>query len=964
MDESRGAANDDDIERERPYGVDPVALEAAVLREQVRILDQAPAILPANLINAAITAYILRNFYPAWLILAWLALFVIVISARLYDSWRYRREPQSNETASNWARRFAIGTTLTGCLWGLSGSVVLLTPDPTYHAFIAFVLGGMTAGAVARDSAHLPATIGFVTPTILPAILAFFIRAELISIAMGLMLAAFATVLAALAYRTNHWIKSVSRRGIIQTTLTAALEYRNKLLHAVSIAATELTSAATIDEVIPELLEIVGETIGVDRVPLFELRHSTGVGPAQSLLYVWQSTDASVAHDANSFARKVAQSGIETDTWLASLRELKPVFGLPRTMNAGAAKTLFESLGILSILIVPIVVDEKYWGLIAFDDCKREREWKSVEIDALRILADMIGSSITRQRYLEQLKDANAIVERSPTILYRLRGEPALPLIYISRNIASFGYSQAEMIASPQLYKSHIHPDDEEKVQRALARVMTAGSRAGAIEFRYRRSDGVYRWLDCHYAPIRDAAGKLVQVEGILIDITERKEADEQIALLARTDSLTGLANRGALIDSLRKAFAAAKRGANPFALLYLDLDHFKDINDTLGHPTGDTLLKAVAERLKENCRESDVVARLGGDEFAIIQTEISDLSDATTLASKIHNVLGVPYPLRNSELRVTVSIGISPYTSETPQWDSMLTQADLALYRAKEEGRDKYCFHSEDLDRAVRERITLTEDLRLALTRNELELYYQPQIKLATNQIVGMEALIRWNHPKRGLLMPADFIPVVEKTGVDMALGEWVLDHAFEQMSSWRKAGIAPQTCAINLSLGQIRVGDEFFAAVTKSLTKWSLAPKDLELDVTESMLAYITWAQSSVLSRLSELGVAIGIDDFGTQYSSLDYLKTYRVSRITIPRSVIDAATRDPNSLALVRSIMALARELNIEIVAKGVETEAQRALLTAAPSTTTVQGFYFSEPVPAGRATELLRRGLIEH
>ncbi|MGO9849764.1 MAG: putative bifunctional diguanylate cyclase/phosphodiesterase [Methylocella sp.] len=438
----------------------------------------------------------------------------------------------------------------------------------------------------------------------------------------------------------------------------------------------------------------------------------------------------------------------------------------------------------------------------------------------------------------------------------------------------------------------------------------------------------------------------------------------KRIALLARTDGLTGLANRATFIERLYQTFAAARRGASRFAVLYIDLDHFKDVNDTLGHSAGDLLLISAAGHLKRNCRESDLVARLGGDEFAILQTEVSDVSGATALASKIHGVLGTPYQLGDSKLFLSASIGISLFTDETAGPDEMLAKADLALYRAKEDGRDQYRFHSDDLDQEMRERVILTGDLIQALEKNELELYYQPQVELFTGRITGREALIRWNHPKRGLLMPADFIPIIEKSDAIVALGQWVLDHACEQMSSWRNAGIAPVILAVNLSLGQLRTGDELIQFVTTTLTKWGLTPKDLELDVTETMLAYATWAYIDVLERLQQLGVMIAIDDFGTQYSSLDYLKHYRVSRLKIPRAMITAAAQqDQRNAAMVRAIIGLARELDIEVMAQGVENEAQRDLLTAAPSTTKVQGFYYSAPVPASDATQLLRQRLIE-
>ena len=687
---------------------------------------------------------------------------------------------------------------------------------------------------------------------------------------------------------------------------------------------------------------------------VFEKQTPPGGAPAIRLRYAWHSPQAPVIVDAAA----IAQSPPET---FPPLKEGQARRAILKEMPDGAAKSIFLSLGIRSNLVVPITVEGKLWGHIGFDDCTTERAWSSAEIDILRTVADMFGGAIIRERYVDRLKDANTIVESSPTVLFRLRGDPSLPLIYISHNVTMYGYEPAAMIASPLFYQTIIHPDDALRVMESLTQMAMKGSKPAVDEFRMRAKDGAYYWLDCRYTPVRDASGRLLEIEGLLTDITERKKAADEISVLATTDALTGLANRAVFIDRLRQAFAAAQRGAPPFAILYLDLDQFKDINDSLGHPAGDLLLKSVGERLKSCVRETDLVARLGGDEFAVLETNLDDVANAGVLASKIHNALSAPYPLGDTEMRITVSIGISPCKSETVGPDEMLAQADIALYRAKDEGRNQYCFHTDDLHREAHERVTLANDLRRALElEDELELYFQPQVELATGVIVGMEALIRWNHPKRGLLQPADFLPIIESTPTILTLGQWVLDHACEQMNAWRQAGIAPSNLAVNLSLKQLQTGEGLVGAITQTLTKWGLSPKDLELDVTESMLAHVTLHKNAVLDRLQQLGVKIAIDDFGTQYSSLDYLKTYCVSRVKIPRSMIDAATQDPEASAMVRAIVGLGRELGIDVVAQGVETEQQRDLLSGPPSPAKVQGFYYSAPVPAPRRRSCCVKG----
>ena len=292
-----------------------------------------------------------------------------------------------------------------------------------------------------------------------------------------------------------------------------------------------------------------------------------------------------------------------------------------------------------------------------------------------------------------------------------------------------------------------------------------------------------------------------------------------------------------------------------------------------------------------------------------------------------------------------------------------MVVQADLALYRSKEEGRNQYLFHSEDLDREVLERVKFGDELRKAIDRDALALYYQPQVELASGRIVGMEALVRWNHPERGLLSAGEFIPVAEKTGSIVALGRWVLDRACRQMSLWRGQGMAPPVVAINLSLGQIKNGSELVRDVEQATARWGIDPSALEFDVTEATLAQLTWTQNDVLPRLRELGARIAIDDFGTEYSSFEYLRAYRVNHLKIAQSMLKRAVDDPASAATLRAIVSLAREARIGIIVEGVESEVQRHFLQSIGCATLAQGYYFSEAVGAARAGRLLRAGSIE-
>ncbi|HET7131989.1 MAG TPA: EAL domain-containing protein, partial [Gammaproteobacteria bacterium] len=389
-------------------------------------------------------------------------------------------------------------------------------------------------------------------------------------------------------------------------------------------------------------------------------------------------------------------------------------------------------------------------------------------------------------------------------------------------------------------------------------------------------------------------------------------------------DPLTGLANRATFIERMRQAFGAARRGAGGFAILYIDLDHFKTINDTLGHPVGDELLRQVAERLRGCTRETDLVARLGGDEFAVVQADVVEPASAGALASTIQSAVTKSYQIEGNELRVTASIGIAPFVTTSASPDAMLAQADLALYRSKEEGRNRYRFHSDDLDDEVLERVALADELRTALARDELEIYYEPQLELDSNKLVGMQARVRWNHPSRGVLPASTFMEVAEKTGASIPLGQWVLDQACRQMREWRDAGRALDVVTVDLSMAQLKSSRELLHDVKNALEKWGLNPADLSFDVTEATLARLALMRNDVLVELRALGVRIAIDDFGSEYSSFDYLRRYRVNLLKITRALLDAATVDVEHAATVRAILSLARELGVSVVTAGFDVD----------------------------------------
>jgi diguanylate cyclase (GGDEF)-like protein len=437
--------------------------------------------------------------------------------------------------------------------------------------------------------------------------------------------------------------------------------------------------------------------------------------------------------------------------------------------------------------------------------------------------------------------------------------------------------------------------------------------------------------------------------------------ANRKVADLAQRDPLTGLANRRFFFECLETAFAAYKHGGLSFAVLYFDVDHFKDVNDTLGHPVGDKLLQLVADRVRNVVRATDVVARFGGDEFAILQRDVSDLKDARTLASKIAAAVSIPYSLNGSDIHVTASIGIARATLQATDPDTLMIQADLALYRAKGDGRNRFRVHSSDLDRQVRERVSISDDLRQACQRGELALHYQPQVEVGSGRIVGAEALLRWRHPQRGMIPPGTFIPVAEMTGLIVPLGEWAFEEACRQLRAWLDDGIAPDAVAVNVSAAQFKFGAELESSIEESLARWRIPRGCMEIELTESVLMDVTEQHKSTLDRLRGLGLRVAIDDFGTGYSSLNYLTFYPVNRLKIAQELVFRVTTDSRNATVVHAATRLADDLGIECIAEGVETAAQAAFLESA-GCRYAQGYHFSRPVDAAEMTRLLRRRVI--
>jgi diguanylate cyclase (GGDEF)-like protein/PAS domain S-box-containing protein len=520
-----------------------------------------------------------------------------------------------------------------------------------------------------------------------------------------------------------------------------------------------------------------------------------------------------------------------------------------------------------------------------------------------------------------------------------------------------FGYTPDEAIGRC-VYEWLVPTRWREKVRLSASTFATVGRdelSGKTLELAAIRKDGAEIPIELSISGV--LLGDKWHAVAILRDITERKRTAEQIGYAARHDELTGLGNRTLFVDELQHAITRSKAAGESVAVLYIDLDNFKDVNDTLGHAAGDELLRTIAKRLQANVRETDTVARFGGDEFVLIEFGLRGPANAAILASKLLKTIAEPLSIQGHEIRPGASVGIAVYGLDSPDAETLLSHADVALYRAKSEGRGTYRFFTEAMDVAIQTRVALGADLRDALGTPQIFLMYQPQVDIGTGRVVGVEALARWRHPKKsGLIPPAKFIPLAEQSGLIVALGHWVLRESCRQMKEWLDAGVAPPQISVNVSGLQFKTPLELEDDIASVLADTGLPARHLELELTESVLMDASDKQQEVLLRLRKAGLRIAIDDFGNGYSSLNYLARFPVDRIKIAQNFVSGLADAPRNAVIVRTSIGLAHELNLDVVIEGVETAEQLERVRSWGGRI-VQGYYFSRPLPPINLTALL-------
>jgi diguanylate cyclase (GGDEF)-like protein/PAS domain S-box-containing protein len=590
--------------------------------------------------------------------------------------------------------------------------------------------------------------------------------------------------------------------------------------------------------------------------------------------------------------------------------------------------------------------------------------WLNTRAVPLRDRAGRVAGHLGANTDIADLKRAEETLRASES---RFRGYFELPLIGIAltgpdkrwwevndRLCEMLGYPRAQLLRLS--WAELTHPEDLAAEVAQFERVMNRRIDSYSLDKRFIRQDGNLLHASVSNRCLRRSNGVVEYFVTVVQDITERKQAEEHIQHLARYDALTGLPNRALLADRLEQAVLRAGRDHTQVGVLLVDLDHFKRINDTLGHTVGDRLLREVAARLRECARQCDTISRQGGDEFAVLLPDLDVNDEAARIAQRILEMVAQPYRLGDhEELHVSCSIGISLCPRDGRSAENLLKNADTALYRAKDMGRNTYQYYLSGATMVARERLSLENSLRHAVERRQLELYYQPKWDFHTNAITGAEALIRWNHSKLGLLPPARFIPIAEDSGLILPLGEWVLRAAVREIGQLHRDGWSGLRVAVNLSARQFRQ-DDLTDLVQRLLAESSFDPTCLELELTESILMHHVEDNLAALRAFKAMGVRIAIDDFGTGYSSLSYLQRFPVDVLKIDRSFVTDLPASDSNAAIVDAIVTLAHGLGLSVVAEGVETPEQRAFLHA-HGCDEGQGYYFGRPLPLDQFQNLL-------
>ncbi len=946
-------------------GIDNSAPE--IFAEQVRLLYRLskPAYV-GTLVNVMVIAMALRNVTPLPSLLIWVALVTVVTLGRYLLFKAYFARPRQVDEAPRWANRFSVAVLVMGCMWGLLGSVLMPQDEIMYQFLIVFLIVAMVASAmVVLTPVKLP-LLAFSLPSLLPVIFAMFVNGGDVHFHMGVLLLVFVAVLlgtypiihethvASLRMRreNNALVEHLSEANRRQTEQIEQQQRTDEALRRSTLQLEALIEASPLAIIVfgvdakiqrwnPAAQRLFGWTEqevlnqpnpifppGMSEVARAHRERILSGTMFENADTVRQRKDGTLVNVSLSAAPLRGGAGdiIGRVAMFADISERKRVEQRQNLQNAITAM-LAEADRVEEI--IPRLIQRlcESWGfaagarrVVGDDKVLRHREYWCLPVAAIdtfmRQSAARVNSAGEGAGLLRRVWTSG-----QPVWLGDLAQEPA--------------FARGAQALEAGLHCAFAFP------------IMVGGEFFGVIEFfgrEVRRHDA-------------DIVALAQNVGSQLGQFIARKKAESNLTFLASHDALTNLPNRFMFNERLTQALARAHRQGKMVAVLFIDLDRFKVINDTLGHDAGDRLLVELAGQLRGCLRENDTIARQGGDEFVVLVEDINDPSQVTGVAQKILETVAEARILGGQEFNITASIGISVYPDEGADLQTLLKNADIAMYRAKEQGKNNFQFYSAEMNQHTFERLALETSLRRAIEREEFLLHYQPKIDLRNGRITGVEALVRWKHPELGMVSPAQFIPLAEETGLIGPIGDWVLRTACAEARRWITSSASEISVAVNLSARQF-AREDLAQSITSVLFESGLEPRFLEIEITESTVMLDAKRATRVLQQLKDMGIRVALDDFGTGYSSLGYLKRFPIDSVKVDRSFILDIPHDPDDVAITLAVIAMAHSLRLKVIAEGVETEEQYQFLRT-HDCDEMQGYYFSEPVDAAALARLISR-----
>jgi diguanylate cyclase (GGDEF)-like protein/PAS domain S-box-containing protein len=875
------------------------------------LYEQAPTAILLGVLNALLVMVATWGYVPHTLALYWLACVLLLAFARVRLVRNFRRRHAADGSTPPWAGRYVRSAFYSGVLWGVAGTLLVNTHVFELQALSAFILGGMTAGAVFTNVAHRGAFFAFTLPMLLPLPPMFLMEGSRIHVVMALLTLAFLLGTARAALRAHATL----RRSIELAQENSAL-----------LGETRVTQMRLQES--ERRLHAIFSNMS-EGVALHLLVFDAHGNPLD-----YRIIEVNAQYEAMLDLRRDAVVGkLATEVYGTSEA---PYLGLysesARTGRPVRFQTLFAPMN--KYFDISVVPWEGNGFATIFEDITERKQAEA----GLRVAAIAFESQEAMF-----VTDANRVIQRVNSAFTQ-----------------TTGYSALESVGqTPRILHSGRH--DSVFYESMWSTIRRDGHWQGEVWNRRKNGEIYPEWLTI--SAVKDGNGQVTNYVGIFQDMSESKAREDQIRTLAFYDSLTRLPNRRLLLDRLRQAMASSSRTARHCALLFIDLDNFKLLNDTRGHDVGDLLLDAAAQRLQACIRSGDTVARLGGDEFVVLLEDLDSIPEAAAkqsemVAAKILEALGQHYLLGQIEHHSTASIGVALFQDKAFTVEEILKRADLAMYQAKSAGRATIRFFDPAMQAAVEARASLEAELRRAVQRREFVLHYQPQVDKA-GRVAGVEALARWSHPQRGLLSPLVFVAMAEETGLIIPIGQQLLREACEQIRAWsRQEAAAHLTVSVNISPRQFRHPD-FLDMVRANIEETGIDPRRLMLEITESLLLDNVDEVVAKMESLKAEGLRFSIDDFGTGYSSLAYLKRLPLDELKVDRSFVAHIETDDNAAAICAAMISLAHTLGLKVVAEGVETEAQRYFLSTVHKCDQLQGYLFGKPMAPQELERLLDR-----